>query len=117
MLNGALMPKLEYYMPWYWFIGGFTIIGGSLRSTETSPSRICGHGILMAIGAGSALQCGYGIAATKVKSGEVTTAIGSISVVQTDIIVIALTITGNVFQSFAVSSLKYALSANDFTDA
>lgn len=38
-LNGALMSKLGYYMPWYLGGGVLTTIGGALMSTNTKEIK------------------------------------------------------------------------------
>ena len=79
LLNGALMPVLGYYMPWFVFGGTFQIIGGSLMYTispETSTSTIYGYSVLLGIGCGVTMQSGYSIIAAKVKPQEVPAAIG-----------------------------------------
>lgn len=120
LLNGALMPKFGYYMPWYLCSGVFMIIGGSLLHTinaDTSPSRIYGYSVLLAIGCGSALQSGYSIAAVKVKPEEVVAAIGFINIAQLGSTVIALNIAGSVFQNLAFNNLKAALADHHYTAA
>ena len=113
MLNGALMPVLGYYMPWYVVSGVFLTIGGSLMYTvdsQTSPAKIYGYSVILAVGAGSALQASYSIASAKVRPHEIPAAIGFINVAQIGSIVVALTISGALFQNFAFRYLKHALA-------
>lgn len=120
MINGTLLPVLGYYMPWYAISGIFMIIGGSLMHTvelDTSPSKIYGYSALMAIGAGSALQSGYAIAAAKVAPDDVAAGISFINVAQLGSIVIALTISGAVFQNVGLSNLRAVLADKGFSDA
>ena len=69
----------------------------------------------MAIGAGCALQSGYSIAASKVKPEEVPAVIGFVNVAQIGSIVIALSISGSVFQNLAYKHLSAALAGSGFT--
>jgi MFS family permease len=118
MLNGALMPVVGYYMPWYFISGVFLIIGGSLMYTidaTTSTSKIYGYSVLMAVGAGVSQQLGYSVAAAKVKPQDVPAAIGFINTAQLGSIVIALSISGSVFQNVAFKNLKDALSEKGFS--
>lgn len=120
LLNGGLMPRFGYYMPWYLFSGICTVIGGSLMYTidaNTPPSQIYGYSVLLAIGCGSTQQSGYSIAAAKVKPSEVPAAIGFVNVAQLGSIVISLTIAGTVFQNLSFDDLRSALAGYGFTDS
>ncbi|KIW11951.1 hypothetical protein PV08_09224 [Exophiala spinifera] len=120
LLNGAFLPKLGYYMPWYFVAGVFMTAGGACMYTidsGTSPSRIYGYSVLLAIGCGAANQSGYSIAAAKVKPEEIAAAIGFINVAQIGSIVISLTIAGSVFQNLAFNNLQSALAGYGFTES
>jgi len=65
---------------------------------------------LVAIGAGSELQAAYSVAAAKVKPKYGPAAIGFINIAQLGGTPIALTIAGQVFQSFAFMNVKSAIS-------
>ncbi|KAJ9614200.1 hypothetical protein H2200_002336 [Cladophialophora chaetospira] len=120
MLNGAFLPKFGYYMPWYLLAGVFMTAGGACMYTidsDTSPSRIYGYSILLAIGCGAANQSGYSIAAAKVKPEEISAAIGFVNVAQIGSIVISLTIAGTVFQNLAYENLRSALVEYGFTES
>ncbi len=119
LLNGAFLPKFGYCMPWYLIAGVFMTVGGACMYTidaETSPSRIYGYSVLLAIGCGAANQSGYSIAAAKVKPEEIAAAIGFINVAQIGSIVISLTIAGSVFQNLAFSNLQSALAEYGFSE-
>jgi hypothetical protein len=119
MLNGALMPALGFYMPWYVASGVFLVIGGSLMHTidsNTGTSKIYGYSVLIAIGAGSTLQSAYSIAAAKVPPQEIPAAIGFINHAQLGSIVIALSISGTVFQNTALRNLRTALAGSGFSE-
>lgn len=121
MLNGGLMPLFGYYMPWYLFSGIFILIGGSLMfaniNSQTSPSEIYGYSVLIAIGTGAALQTSYSVASAKVKPEEIPAVIGFINVAQIGSIVIALTISGAVFQNLAFNNLDHALAGHGLSVA
>ncbi|KAE9368101.1 MFS general substrate transporter [Stipitochalara longipes BDJ] len=120
MVNGALMPKFGYYMPWYILSGVSSLIGGALMFTvdaKTSSGMIYGYSIPIAIGAGASLQVGYSVAAAIVKPLEVPSAIGFINMAQLGGTTIALTIAGQVFQSYAFKNVKAALDGLDFINA
>jgi hypothetical protein len=113
MLNGALMPKFGYYMPWFLFSGIFLVIGGSLMyalvDPSTSNSAVYGYSVIGAIGAGASQQASYSIAQAKVPVNRIADAVGFINSAQIGGIVIALTITGAVFQSVGYRHVSDAL--------
>jgi Major Facilitator Superfamily len=125
MLNGALMPKFGFYQPWFLVAGLFMTLGGalmySLVDATTSNSTIYGFSVLMAIGAGLSQQAAYSVAPVKValhpKQGprRIPDAIGFINVAQIGAIVIALTITGTVFQNIAYRHVSTALAGLGFS--
>lgn len=82
----------------------------------TSTGAVYGYIILCAIGAGSALQAGYSVAAAKVEPKHVPAAIGFINMAQLGGTTIALTIAGQIFQSFSFRHLKHALQSLGFSD-
>ena len=107
-------------MPVYAFSGIFMIIGGSLMYTVTASSptaHIYGYSILIAIGSGVTLQIGYSISTIKVAVHDVTNAISLQNVSQIGSIVIALVISGQVFQSLAYENLLAVLNGQGFSDA
>ncbi|KAJ5524144.1 hypothetical protein N7494_010794 [Penicillium frequentans] len=112
LLNGALMSKLGYYMPWYLAGGILTSIGGGLMSTidETSPiSRVYGYSALIGIGAGMFIQTGFSVAQAKVSPSRASDAASLIAFTQNIGIVLALAISGSVFQNQALDSLQKLL--------
>lgn len=120
MLNGSLMPVFGYYVPWYITSGVFLILGGTLMhsiTSTTAASAIYGYSVLLAIGAGSTLQSAYSIAVTEVAPEQIPQAIGFINHAQLGSIVIALTISGTVFQNTALQNLRSALAGSGFRDA
>ncbi|KAF2468892.1 MFS general substrate transporter [Lindgomyces ingoldianus] len=118
-LNGALLPKFDYYMPWYLVSGGFNSIGGALffatLSLSTSTARIYGYSILLALGTGFAQQAAYTVASAK--AGDcVADAIGFINNAQIGSVVVALTLTSLVFQNVGFRNVKQALQGTEFRD-
>lgn len=119
MFSGALMSKFGYYMPLYVLSGVTSIIGGALMNTvkaSTSTTSVYGYSILCAIGAGSALQAAYSVATAKVEPMHVPAVIGFINMAQLGGTTIALTIAGQIFQSFSFKNVKSALQGLDFSD-
>ena len=86
LINGALMPKFGYYLPWYLFGGAAILVGSALMytiSSNTEPSTVYGYTALIGIGVGSYLQAGYPISQCLVSSAEVADIIGFMSVGET----------------------------------
>lgn len=108
MLNGALMSKFGYYMPWYLVGGCIALIGSALMYTvelDTSVSKIYGYTVLLGIGGGMYAQAGFAIAQVKVKPHEIPLAIGFISLAQVGGATIALAIASSVFLNQATDGI------------
>lgn len=120
MGSGIVMPLIGYYMPFFVLSSIFMLIGGALMYTvkaSTSTSAIYGYTVLIAIGAGLSAQISYSVAPAKVQPHQVPAAIGFINVAQIGGIVIALTVSGTVFQNIAASDLGKVLIPLGFTTA
>lgn len=118
MGQGILMPLVGYYMPFFVLSGIIALIGGALMYTATattSAAAIYGYTILIAIGGGLTAQASYSIAPAKVRPEQVSAAIGFINVAQIGGIVIALSISGTVFQNTAFRNLSHLLHGMGFS--
>ena len=108
IVNGALMSKYGYYMPWYLGGGCLALIGSALMYTvdlDTSTSKIYGYTVIIGIGGGMYAQAGFAIAQVKVKPHEIPSAIGFISLAQIGGATIALAIANSVFLNKATSGI------------
>ncbi|KAI9874726.1 MAG: hypothetical protein M1830_009348 [Pleopsidium flavum] len=118
LLNGAAMPAFGYYMPWFVFAGALTLVGGALMTTvspSTSTSAIYGYSVLIAMGGGATSQAAYSIAPAKVQPHQVPDAIAFINIAQIGGIVIALTVSGTIFQNFSFHLLSVPLAGQGYT--
>jgi MFS family permease len=118
MLNGAILPIVGYYYPWYIASGVLMTIGGALMYTldiDTSTSKVYGYTVLMAAGSGLVVQAGYVIAQAKVSTLEDSAIISFMNIAQIGSIVLALTIAGSVFQNVAIHKLTVALAGHGYT--
>ncbi|KAL2362722.1 hypothetical protein RJZ56_004366 [Blastomyces dermatitidis] len=92
-INGTLMAKLGYYMPWY-LVGGFlTIVGSGLMYVvehDTPLSRVYGYTVLIGTGVGMFLQASFSVTQAVVDQENVAPAIGFITLAQFVGITIAL---------------------------
>ncbi|KAF4829826.1 Efflux pump patC [Colletotrichum siamense] len=83
--NGALMPKLGYYMPWYLVGGLLVVVGGALMYTveqDTPTSRVYGYTVIIGAGVGMFLQASFSVVQTVVKPLDIPPAIGFITLAQ-----------------------------------
>jgi MFS family permease len=118
LMNGFLMPKFGYYLPWFMFTGVFLIISGALFTTvteNTAPAKVYGYSILMAVGSGASVQAIYSVAEAKTKESDTAAIIGLMNTAQLGSIVLCLTISGAVFQNLAINYLTRDLSGLGFS--
>ena len=108
IINGALMSKFGYYMPWYLAGGCVSVIGGALMYTvklDTSLSKIYGYSVLLGIGGGMYAQASFAVAQAKSKREEIPLAVSFISLAQIGGTTIALAIGNSVFLNRATDSI------------
>lgn len=108
LMNGALMSKYGYYMPWYFAGGCIALIGSVLMYTvdlNTSNSTIYGYTILMGFGGGMFAQASFSIAQAKSQPREIPLAIGFISLAQLGGATISLAIANCVFLNQATRDI------------
>ncbi|EKG18978.1 Major facilitator superfamily [Macrophomina phaseolina MS6] len=107
VLNGLLMLRWGYYMPWFLVSGVFATIGGALlytSSADMANANVYGYSILVGIGM-TAYQAAYSVVPAKVSPDEVAEVIQFINIAQQGSILIALTICNTVFQNVAYDKL------------
>ncbi|KAL8952149.1 MAG: hypothetical protein Q9222_001926 [Ikaeria aurantiellina] len=117
ILNGILMSKLGYYMPW--FLGGsiIAVVGGALMYTVdagTDTSKIYGYSVLLGMGGGCLLMSSFGCVSAVVDSSDVFNAVGVISLVQCMGITFFPAISGCIFQNLGASYIEPILTG-EFT--
>lgn len=112
MGSGHILGLLGYYFALYIIGGAFLLIGASLMFTvraSTNIGAVYGFEVLIAIGAGLIAQIGYSVAPSKVSGEDMAAAIGFINVAQIGGLVIALAISGTVFQNTTIGKLSKLL--------
>ncbi|KAJ5272444.1 hypothetical protein N7478_007569 [Penicillium angulare] len=112
LASGAGMSILGFYMPWYFFGGILTSIGGGLMSTiklSSHVGKIYGYSVLIGLGAGLFIQTGYSVAQAKVPSSRASDASSFIALAQNIGFMLSLAISGAVFQNEAVDKLHVLL--------
>ncbi|KAI9845252.1 MAG: hypothetical protein M1837_005008 [Sclerophora amabilis] len=118
IINGGAMPRFGYYMPWFVFSGVTILIGGALMTTvkaETSTANIYGFTILIGVGGGATTQAAYSIAPAKVPGHQVPSAISFVNVAQIGAIVIALTVSGTIFQNMSFNGISSVLAEENLS--
>lgn len=136
LLNGGLMAKFGYYMPWYLFGGALILTGASLMckssaasitfllpddqpdtlDSNTSASAVYGYSVLIGIGTGSFLQASYGVSQALVPPEEIPNAIGFISIGQSLGVVLFLSVAGTIFSNEAIKAVTPILVGVSETD-
>ncbi|CAK1360213.1 uncharacterized protein RHO25_003531 [Cercospora beticola] len=110
MMNGFLMSKLGYYMPWLLAGSILATIGGGLMYTVdyfTSTSYIYGYTIILGLGGGCFLLTAFGcVSAVVPDPDDVFNAIGVLSVAQCIGITLFPALAGCVFQNTGISLLR-----------
>jgi hypothetical protein len=126
LFTGGTLPKHGYYMPSALASGILITIGSALMftvDTTTSPAKVYGYSILMAVGSGLSNQIGYTVGPLKVAMNPalgpmmIPDLIGFINTAQIGSIVHSLAISSAVFQNLAFHNLKSSLGPMGFTDA
>ncbi|OKL63437.1 hypothetical protein UA08_01987 [Talaromyces atroroseus] len=118
MGSGHLLGYLGYYIVLYIVGGAFLLVGAALMyttSATTHTGTIYGFSVLIAIGAGLVAQIGYSVAPSKAAPQDMAAAIGFINVAQIGGLVVALAISGTVFQNVTFTHLSKVLTPRGFT--
>lgn len=108
LINGAVMSKKPYYMPWYVFAGAFCIIGSALLYTvdeHTSDARIWGYSILIGVGSGAFIQLSFTVIQHKVEQNLIPVAVGFCTFAQLAGPAVALAISNSGFLNEAVNGI------------
>ena len=109
MVNGAVMSKKPYYMPWYVFAGAFSLIGSALLyivDENTSTAKIYGYSILLGVGSGSFIQLSFTVIQSKVEKHEIPVGIGFLTFAQLSGPAVALCIANAVFLNEATNGIS-----------
>lgn len=111
-VNGALMARFGYYMPWYLFGGLLCVAGGALMYTvnqDTSQGRVYGYTVIIGIGVGMWIQASFSVAQAIVDPENVPAAIGFITLSQFLGNTTALAIANAVFLNDAEARIRQLL--------
>jgi len=114
MINGAVMERYGFYMPWF-LLGGILItVGGALLQTvqlETTVATVYGYSVITALGSGFFVQAPFSIAQAKVHPSLVPAATAFISCGQISGITLSLAIATSIFVNEASNKIRPILPA------
>ncbi|OBT73367.1 hypothetical protein VF21_07695 [Pseudogymnoascus sp. 05NY08] len=100
IVNGAVLSKYGYYMPWYLGGGILFVIGSALMYTINSSStagQVYGFSVLLGVGVGVFCQASFSVAQGTVKPSDIPSAVGFITCAQITGITISIAIANSVF--------------------
>ncbi|KAK9772341.1 putative Major facilitator superfamily (MFS) profile domain-containing protein [Seiridium cardinale] len=112
ILNGALMPRLRYYAPWYIFGNSVILAGSTLMftlDTTTSDSAIYGYTALIGMGVGSFLTASVAIAQAMVDASDSSNAVGALVGAQNVGAITFLGVSGSIYGNVGVKLLGQVL--------
>ncbi|KAK7697261.1 hypothetical protein SLS64_013695 [Diaporthe eres] len=112
-INGALMAKFGYYMPWDLLGGLLCVAGGALMyytvQQDTSQSRVYRYTVIIGVGVGIWIQASFSMAQAIVDPENVPAAIGFITLAQSLGNTTALAIANAVFLNEAEAKVQQLL--------
>ncbi|KFY41236.1 hypothetical protein V494_03125 [Pseudogymnoascus sp. VKM F-4513 (FW-928)] len=112
IINGAVLSKYGYYMPWYLAGGILYVIGSALMYTidsSSSAAQVYGYSVVLGVGVGAFCQASFSVAQGTVKPVEIPSAVGFISSAQITGITIAIAIANSVFLNGAENGIAALL--------
>ncbi|KUI54174.1 hypothetical protein VP1G_01690 [Cytospora mali] len=112
LLNGVLMPKFGYYIPWYVVGNALLVAGAALMTTinaEISDSSLYGYTVLIGLGIGCFQSAGIAVVSALAPASEVSNAVSIMTISQVLGIMVALSVSGSIFQNMALRYLSSAL--------
>ena len=112
IVNGGLMSKLGYYMPWYLVGGCVVVVGSALMYTidqDDSESRVYGYATMIGVGTGMFSQAGISIAQAVVDDANVAPAIGFITLAQFSGITLSLALANAILLNESQSEIRRIL--------
>jgi MFS family permease len=111
-MNGGLMAKLGYYMPWFLVGDIFVVIGSALMfivDQDTSTAKIYGFSIILGSGVGMFFQAAFSVTPAVLKPENIGSAIGFMTLAQFLGITIALAIANAVVLNNSTDKIQQIL--------
>lgn len=120
LVSGSFLHFIKVYMALYVIAGVFLVAGGGPLMVYLSPSSgtgtIYGLSVLVAVGSGLSMVTGYTVATLTTRPEDAGAALSMQNISQIGGQVIALAISGQIYQSTAIRNLSSALAGNGFTE-
>ena len=110
VINGAVLSRFGYYMPWFLFSGCCLAVGAGLLFTideSSTNAKLYGYSFIYALGVGASLQMPFSVAQAKAKPEEGSPAIGYCTYFQFASPAVSLSIANAVFLNDAVRKQIY----------
>ncbi|KAI0197902.1 major facilitator superfamily domain-containing protein [Astrocystis sublimbata] len=120
VLNGILLPRWGYYMPWYAFGTALLLVGSALMATvtaSTSDARLYGYNVLLGSGCGAFFTAGFSITQSLVSESELSNVISFMSVGQTMGSIFYLSLGGSLFQNIGSQQIRRLIPTLSTGDA
>ncbi|KAI8266500.1 Efflux pump DEP3 [Colletotrichum sp. SAR11_239] len=111
-VNGLLVAKFGYYMPWYLVGSLISVVGGASMYTvdrSSSQSAIYGYTVLIGFGIGIFIQASFSVAQAVVDPKNVASAIGFMTLAQCLGNTTALAIANSLFLNLAETKVQNIL--------
>jgi len=109
LLNGYLMPRLGYYMPWYMLGNALLLVGSAPLTTiraSTPEGHIYGWTFLLGGGCGAYFTAGFAVMQALVPADEITNGISFLGIAQSLGQLIVVSIGGALFQNVAADNIR-----------
>ncbi|QSZ37759.1 hypothetical protein DSL72_008858 [Monilinia vaccinii-corymbosi] len=109
VLNGLLMGKTGYYMPWYLAGGILVTIGSALMYTidlDSSTGKVYGYSVILALGTGFFSQASFPVAQAKVEPHQLSAVTAYIGCAQIGGLAISISVANTLFFNKAIKSIS-----------
>ncbi|KAH4299221.1 hypothetical protein HBH64_047120 [Parastagonospora nodorum] len=119
ILNGALMPKLGYHMPWYVLGTAMVLVGTTLMSVidaSTSEAYVYGATLLIGSGCGAFFSAGFSVIQNLLPISELSDGISFLSIGQQMGFIVMLSISGTIFQNIGAQKISQILPDMPLSD-
>src|ERR1700748_1371040 len=101
MVQGITLPKVGYYVPYYFAAGVCSVVGAAVTYTYLKPSAsnglIYGLSVLSGIGGEISQQVAYSVVQAKVPTNRLADAVNMVNIAQIGAMTLGLTIGSTIF--------------------
>jgi hypothetical protein len=119
MVQGISLPKVGYYMPYYFIAGICSLVSSAVMYKLLKPSApnglVYGISVLSGIGGGISQQVAYSVVQAKVPANRVADAVNMVNIAQIGAMTLGLTVASNIFQNVGFQKVNSALQGLNFS--